>query len=120
MRLAIRACGEEEEGGVRTLLASAARAWGLTGLLRAESAWRARGRRLLPNDVVALDELRIRATAAYATLRTLQRPPASLAPALNYVTLTPLYLRALTRGEVRAPLVQRQLKLVLAAATGRL
>lgn len=119
MRLAVRACGEEE-GGFSPLLYSAAQAWGLTGLLRAEGAWRARGRILLPKDMASLDELRIRVTAAYATLRALPRPPASLAPALNYVTLTPLYLRALTRGEVRAPLFQRQLKLVLAAATGRL
>ncbi|MBC7769743.1 MAG: hypothetical protein H7124_13260 [Phycisphaerales bacterium] len=46
--------------------------------------------------------------------------PAPLSPAVNYLTLTPLYLQRLKRGRASAPLIVRQLKLVTAAATGRL
>ncbi len=46
--------------------------------------------------------------------------PAAAFPAIGYVALTPLYLRAIEAGRTEQSLFTRQLKLVAASATGRL
>ena len=118
MRLGAHTCGADVQA-LDGFITPAARAWGLCGLLRAEPVWRARGRRLLPRDGGTLDDLRARAEAAYQQAHAQPKPPPTAAPALNYVTLTPLYLRELGRERMRAPLFMRQLKVVAATATGR-
>jgi phytoene synthase len=116
MRVAMAACGAPLDDG---LVGAAARAWGYAGLLRAAAHWRARGRSILPqesNDPHAMVE---RARACYAHARA-KVAPAEAFPAIGYVTLTPLYLRAIENGRTERSLFRRQLKLVAASATGRL
>ncbi|HYD88394.1 MAG TPA: squalene/phytoene synthase family protein [Vitreimonas sp.] len=119
MRLAAHTCGADAEA-LDGFIAPAGRAWGLCGLIRAEPVWRARGRRLLPRQGGTLDDLRRRAEAAYLEARAQPKPAPAAAPALNYVTLVPLYLSQLARERPSAPLLMRQIKVVAATATGRL
>lgn len=112
MRLAVSACAPGTDAERAIVLA--ARAWGLTGLLRAAPVWSARGRILLPPDVSA-EDVKIVARAAYAEARE-ARIPASVFPAIGYVSLTPYYLRAPDQAQ---PLLKRQLRLIAASATGR-
>ncbi len=115
MQLALTACAASADAG---FVRSAARTWGYTGLLRAEPVWRARGRVLLPGGVdgAAMTE---RARDAVTGARA-NRVPTSAFPALGYTALAPTYLDALQRGRNEVPLLWRQLKLVRAAATGRI
>jgi hypothetical protein len=46
--------------------------------------------------------------------------PASAFPAIGYVALIPSYVRRLRAGQRDQPLFTRQVRLVAAAATGRL
>lgn len=119
MRLALAACGANA-GAYEDLIREAALAWGGAGLLRAEPAWRARGRRMLAAEGETLMALSDRARAAHNALRAMGKPPAHIFPALGYVTLAPAYLKALERDRRDAPLLMRQAKLIAAAATGRL
>lgn len=94
---------------------AAGRAWGLSGLLRAAPHWAARGRTLLPPGVneKALVE---RALLAHERARDLsRRARADTFAAYGYVTFAPLYLRSAQPG-----LLTRQVRLVFAAASGRL
>lgn len=119
MRLAVAACGENPQEH-DALIRQAALAWGCSGLLRAEPAWRARGRRVLAQADETLDALSDCSRAAYEALRAMAKAPPQVFPALGYVTLVPTYLKALQRGRRDAPLLIRQGKLVAAVATGRL
>lgn len=115
MRAAIAAC--DAAFHAPAFVTPAARAWGLTGLLRAAPVWLARGRTLLPAGA-STEDVSIVARAAYADAREAARGlPARVFPAMGYVALAPRYLRDL----VRPPsLIERQLRLIAAAATGRL
>lgn len=101
------------------VLRIAAQAWGCAGLLRAEPHWRAQGRTLLPREGGALSDLAARAEAAIAALSSLVIPAAAF-PAFGYAALAKAYLRASEKHAAAPLLLTRQLKLVAAAATGRL
>ncbi len=116
MRLAIEACGVEVTSGpMQSFVATGAYRWGATGVLRSEPVWRARGRDLSsPGQSQSLFE----ALKAGGISRRLSRAlPAEVFPAVGYVALVPGYLgpRAV-RGTV--PLLERQLRLIFASATG--
>ncbi|MEQ1707050.1 MAG: squalene/phytoene synthase family protein [Terricaulis sp.] len=114
---AIEACGCAEPS--EDIIRYAGRAWGYLGLARAEPFWRARGRSFLPQASGSLDDVIDRALGAYA--RASSRALSSNAfPALGYLALVPSYARALKRGRRETPLLERQLKLIAAAAKGRL
>ncbi len=118
MRLALAAC---ETASNTECVSAAARAWGSVGLLRAQTHWRTRGRSCLPREGGSLEQLAQRAGAALSEARSCfgQTPPRAF-PALGYLALTQGYLRALKRGQTDTPLLMRQVRLVAAAATGRL
>lgn len=118
MRLALTACGVARADAL-ACAGEAAWRWGMTGLMRSEAYWGARGRRLLPDDPLRERWLaEERAGRAAFRRHGAALPPAAF-PALGYVALTPLYLRG-GRTAAHAPLLVRQLHLVAAAATGRL
>lgn len=117
MRLALAACGAPH--AEQRLVAQAARAWGYAGLLRSQLAWTARGREILPRTNGSAEEMMGRAEQAYLAAR--EMPVASVAfPAVGYVALAPAYMRSLKRERRSQPLFLRQLKLIAAAATGRI
>lgn len=120
MRLALAACGVR--GDAAGLLAvDAGATWGLTGLLRAEPHWRARGRRLMPGEACSHADILTKAREAHARAAgRLRQLPAQAFAAVGYAALAPAYLDALERGREPPPLFVRQLRLVFAAATGRL
>jgi phytoene synthase len=125
---------------------AAGRAWGYTGLLRAQAFWREQGRSFFPAslaDHVALDAEEFRASIQghkpQAVLRSLmdravggyreaQRLsaslPATLYPGYGYIALTPLYLRILETAPdsepPTIPLFRRQICLVWKAMRGPL
>lgn len=116
MRLAVGACGGDPESyTVDRLVFWAGRVWGCTGLLRAEAHWTARGRSFLPRQDPSGAKLRQRVASAMRELRALPAPDASIFPAIGYVRLAGAYLRS-----ARQALILRQLKLIAAAATGRI
>jgi phytoene synthase len=115
MRLAVAACDPAASGHAVAAITPAARAWGLTGLLRAAPIWAAHGRSLLPAGVAEGDVVSA-AASAYAEVGRAPLP-AGIFPALGYGALVPLYLRAL---EKPLPLLRRQMRLIGAAASGRL
>jgi phytoene synthase len=127
-------------------LQAAARAWGYVNLLRRGMAmWTAQQRTFLPRalratigltaDSLEIDDAGL-AVAAHATLdrangaqKNLERFRTALGkelfPAVGYAALTPLYMREASQeelGRIRKPvsLLQRQLKLVGAAAVGHI
>jgi phytoene synthase len=115
IRLAIAACGQQADEGI---VRAAAQAWGCVGLLRAEGYWRARGRSWAPRQAGGAADLKQRAHAAIADVHG-RSFAAAVFPALGYVALAAMYLRALERGGSEPLLLQRQFKLIAAAATGR-
>jgi phytoene synthase len=119
-RLAIEACAPTPPERALELGKLAARAWAYTGLLRAAPLWHARGRSALPREGGDRDGLTERAGAALAAARRLGAAPGGVFPAIGYAALVPAYLRALRRGQAEPPLFARQLRLIAAAATGRL
>ena len=93
---------------------------GITGLLRASEHWRMRGRTLAPAGA-ELDDLEMRARAAYTAAKAGARGVEARAfPAFGYMALAPLYWRARAKGAQGLPLLARQMRLVIASATGRL
>jgi len=117
MRLAIEACGGRAgDAATERLVSDAGWLWGVTGLLRAEPALRARGRDVLPAPA---GELARDAAGVFAALKV-ARSSSEIFPAIGYASLAPGYLRALSRGRASMPLLWRQLKLVVSSATGRL
>ena len=120
MRMALLACDDRET--TPELVAMASRAWGYAGLMRAAAAWGASGRSVLPREGGTIEEMRARATLAYGSAQSLAKRHLGAAgfPAVGYVALVPGYLRALDARRIERPLLARQFKLIVAAATGRL
>jgi 15-cis-phytoene synthase len=120
MRLAVEVCAPAHSAAAEGFVQHAAQAWGGVGLLRAASHWQARGRSVLPRETSSAGELLDYATASLAKARArAPRLPSATFPALGYVALLPVYLRALRRGG-RGPMpLTRQLALIGAAASGR-
>lgn len=106
MRLAHEACGAAID---EALVRACGRAWGAAGFVRAGALTQSR-----LSGVASEDMLRTLALAAHKEVRAMARPQADAFPALGYVALVPAYLRG------RPFLLGRQLRLVRAAATGRL
>lgn len=110
MKLALYACGahrEVEAASVRAL----ASAWGVMGACL-KSDGESSGARASGIE---------RAIADYERGRAGARGFGGVAfPGIGYVTLVPLYLTALKRGEAEVPLLLRQARLIMASATGRL
>lgn len=121
MRLAIAACGVTfGSGPIEAFVSSAGYRWGATGLLRAEPIWRARGRDLTKPGVWTYSELemlKFGGSARWARWRLSRQLPASVFPAVGYVALVPAYLGSMHVRQT-APLFERQLRLVIASATG--
>ena len=117
MRLAAEACGVID-GEHAPFISRAAWLWGSVGLLRAEARWRGRGRALWPSGSSS-DALLARVDAALKELRAMRAPAPALFPAYGYLANVAAYMRGLRRdAPPRAPLARR-LRIVLAAATGR-
>lgn len=120
-RLSFEACGVNlDDDAINTL----GMAWGFCGLARAEPYWRAQGRRIAPKEHVgplspALIE---RARTHYCAARELVSGLEGAAfPAFGYVALAPGYLKRLERAHGdHTPLLLRQMRLIGAAATGRI
>ncbi len=118
MRLAIEACGQPVESGpIEGFAQSGAWRWGVTGILRSEPHWRAQGRQLWPpykprGQTMMLARRRQHSHPSHKT-------PAAIFPASGYVALVPASLRSRGRVRAHAPLLERQLRLIAASATGR-
>lgn len=118
MRLAIEACGVEVTSGpMQSFVATAAHRWAVAGILRSEPVWRARGRDLSPPGQSASALFEMLKTRDAVWRRLSRALPQQVFPAVGYVALVPAYLG---RTSVRqtAPLLERQLRLVRASATG--
>lgn len=114
MHLAIAAIDASAPARTLAFIQSAARAWGYSGLLRAAPIWRARGRSL----GVDAEALKRAGREEHAQARSLVgEQPAQLFPAYGYVALAPRYVRD---PENAPPLLERQLRLVAASASGKL
>lgn len=115
--MAMQACGAAPDG---EFARAVGRAWALCGLLRAEPAWRERGRSPAPAEGGGLEEMRARAHDALARLRALPAPSETAFPAVGYAALIPGYLRRLSQDRRETAQLTRRFALVRAAATGRL
>lgn len=121
IRLAIDACAPESSAELAGFSRSAARAWGLIGLARSAEFWQARGRSIYPREDGAHETMLARAEAAFfAAARAFPPPAAATFPAVGYVALVPGYIRASRKQTGDPPLIARQLRIIAAAATGRL
>jgi phytoene synthase len=99
----------------KEFVTAAGRAWGYTGLLRAETHWHARGRSPLPNGATR-DEMVTRARRYYAEAQGFGRDlPSEMFPAIGYLVFVPGYLRRSSH-----PLLLRQARIITASATGAL
>lgn len=114
MHLAVAAIDASAPARTLAFIQPAARAWGYAGLLRAAPVWQARGRSL---GVDAETLKRVGWEARRQAQALAREQPAQLFPAFGYVALAPRYLR----DPARAPfLIGRQLRLVVASASGKL
>ncbi len=114
MHLAIAALDASASAQTLTFVQPAARAWGYAGLLRAAPVWSSRGRLL----GIEPDALKRAGSDAYAQAKLMARAlPAHLFPAFGYVALVRRYLRTPERAPL---LLERQVRLVAASATGGL
>lgn len=149
IRLGALACwpGGPLGRGVEQALAAAGRAYGLTQLLRQLPAWTARRRLAFPRRLMervglsaeeafsprpghpfasAKAALRERALSWHKEAQAgLAGLPGPLFPAVAHAALTPMYHRAMqregdSRPEGRVPLLSRQVRIVAAAAAGRI
>lgn len=146
MRLAVLICqpGVTLASAQVSAIQAAARAWGYVDLARSLPLWTARQRTFFPRlsrasampglDPTEIDDASL-AMAAHATLdraigaqKSFERFVSAIDkqwfPAIGYVALTSLYMREQSKrelGHIRKPvsLLQRQFKLVAAAASGR-
>lgn len=111
---ALRLCGVSGAGERFARLGG--RAWGFAGLLRAAPYWRARGRSPTPAGGVDDLGLRDRALSAYEAAKPLAPAlPGEAFGAFGYLALMPDFLKG------RSPaLLERQVKLIIAAARGRI
>jgi 15-cis-phytoene synthase len=114
MHLALHASATSDEvASVLPLVEDAALAWGHIGFARSSIF-----SMLAPGP---LEEGIARAERACGrVLSSRRRPSSNVFPAIGYATLVPGYIRALRRGARGTPLFARQLKMIAAAATGRL
>jgi phytoene synthase len=114
---------------LESFVASAGKAWGICGLMRASAFWRARGRSFFPaylrdkDESANLNAMLARGRGFYEAARTLApQLPADVFPAFGYVALAKRYFAALAKDgaeSVQTPLLLRQLTLVWSSATGR-
>lgn len=116
IRLAFAACGQHSPRVFEDMMHDAGQAWGAAGLWRAERYWTARGRTLIPSEGGTVQRYIEMARSALSRLER-RRAPQSFFPALGYVSLARLYLM---RGAETAPLLSKQIRLIIAAATGRI
>lgn len=113
MRAAFALCGADDSAA---LAEPGGRAWGYAGLLRIAPHWRAKGRAPTPGAGADDKGLRDRARSALDKLAALApAAPAPAFPAFGYVTLARDYIQAR-----EPPLFVRQLRLIYAAARGRI
>lgn len=117
MRLAAEACAAPFEGDSAAFASKAAWVWGAAGLSRAEPVWRARGRNPWPSGETSAT-LGARIEAALVALRAMPTPAAAQFPAYGYVANAAAYVRRLRRDP--PGLLSRQVRLVVAAARGRI
>jgi len=116
VKLALAALGHDADPA---FVRDAGRAWGLTGLLRAQAFWAARGRRPFPVEARDGDAaVRLMTNTARAAHAQAKSAAAALAPAcfpaIGYLALVPRYLNA-----AREPsLLSKQVRLVAASVTG--
>jgi 15-cis-phytoene synthase len=103
MRAAALVCASEID---EALISIAARAWGLCDLMRRD-------------DACAHQDLAAAAQAAFDQLKG-REIPLTLFPAIGYVSLTPIYVRAWRNGRATPSLLNKQIALVIASARGRL
>jgi 15-cis-phytoene synthase len=120
MQYAIALCGPPVfREGQESFVRAAARAWGLTGLLRAQPFWEARGRQLFPPGGDAAQMLE-RARASYQECRWFAKNLHSGAfPAFGYVATLPVYFRALAQSKRETSQLGRKAIMIGASATGR-
>lgn len=118
IRAALAACAVDIASH-QVFIRAAAQAWGCVGLLRAEPHWRAKGRALFPREGGVLNDFAGRARNAISQVRSATLP-AQAFPAVGYVALANLYLDAHMKRAGEPALLLRQLRLIAAAATGRL
>lgn len=120
MRLAIEACGVEVAAGpMQSFVATGAHRWGATGMLRSEPVWRARGRDFSSPGQSSHSLFEMLKSSAGSSRRLSRALPADVFPAVGYVALVSAYLGR-TAVRATAPLLERQLRLILASATGRI
>lgn len=146
IRLAAKVCAPDlvQTGQHLALFRNAGRIWGYTGLVRALPVWNERRRTFFPQKL--LDHVHLsketlfsgatvhetsaacravleRAVSAHREVSRLSwGAPKEFFPAYGYVALVPDYMRALDRpydGVARVPLLRRQIRLLLASATGK-
>lgn len=109
MTLALQAAGATD---ATSFVNAGSRAWGYTAWLRARRA---------PPHGVDQSGLIGRAGAYHEIARSIARGlPADAFPAVGYLALVPGYLRNLQQGKRERPLLVRQLRLIVASATGAL
>ena len=133
--------------GCEQAFTAAGRAYGLTQLLRQLPAWTARRRTMFPRRLMERVGLSLeeafspRPGHAFASAKAAMREramswhkearaglaglPSGVFPAIAHTALTPLYHRAMqrqgdSRAEGRVPLLSRQVRIVAAAALGRI
>lgn len=146
IKLAAKICAPDlvQTGQHRALFQNAGRIWGYTGLVRALPVWNERRRTFFPQrllDHVHLSQETLhsgmtlhetsaacravleRAVSAHREVRRLAFvAPKEFFPAFGYVALVPDYMRALDRpydGVAKLPLLRRQVRLLIASATGQ-
>lgn len=120
MRLAIEACGVElVSGPMQSFVSTGAYRWGATGILRSEPVWRARGRDLSSPGQSSQSLFKMLKAGGGISRQLSRALPTEVFPAVGYAALVPAYLG---RTSVRqtAPLFERQLRLVIASAIGRI
>jgi phytoene synthase len=106
MRAAVLACdGDIDE----PLVENASNAWGLCVMLRQDAGEGACGH----------EALAAAALEAYQRVKK-QDVPAQIFPALGYAALIPLYLDSWKKRTGSTALLRRQVRLIIASATGRL
>lgn len=112
LRLALIACDPDAAAQSQDFAEAGGRAWAYVGLARS-------GRAVMPPNALREDLLR-RADLEFARARAeARRAPPAVFAAIGYLALVPGYLRALRNGGAPS-LITRQLRIVAAAATGRL
>lgn len=106
MRAAVLACGGDID---EPLVENASNAWGLCDMLRQGAG----------ESACAHEPLAAVALEAYQRVKE-QEVPSQIFPALGYAALIPLYLNGWKKSTSSPALLRRQVRLIIASATGRL